>query len=107
MSCLKRNGEKEWNISLTEIEALLGNLMLINTFTIGFIISFIISLSYQELVDPDKRFFTTWSASTTVWDSDAPDNVNDVIVISQVLCMRYYIFCISPIKSATREIRRA
>ena len=82
---------------MTEIEALLSNLMLINTFTIGFIINFINSLNYQDLVDLDKRFFTTWPASTTVWDIDAPESVNDVIIISQVLCMRCWtsLICLS------------
>ena len=82
---------------MTEIEALLSNLMLINTFTIGFIINFINNLNYQDLVDLDKRFFTTWPASTTVWDIDAPESVNDVIIISQVLCMRCWtsLICLS------------
>lgn len=60
--------------SLADVENLLNTLAMIDTFTMGFVMSIFNSIEYDQMVDMDTRFSSQWKSINSYFL--APDNVS-------------------------------
>ena len=56
--------------SFEDIEGLINNLLMLNTFTLGFSISFLAAFEWEKLVEMDERYWKVFKGDTYAGDAD-------------------------------------